>query len=86
MVTRASAERHELLKRSVACFRAQTYPNRELVVVLDEAAPENVGRIKDQLAGLGAAARIVQRPAKPGSIEEPWSRGSFGRRGVPVGR
>jgi glycosyltransferase involved in cell wall biosynthesis len=37
MVSRGTAE---ILRHSVACFRRQTYANRELVVILQEVSPE----------------------------------------------
>jgi glycosyltransferase involved in cell wall biosynthesis len=64
MVTRPSPERVEFLKRGAACFLAQTYPNRELVVVLDEGPAECVEQVKDHLAGLRDAVRVVQPPTK----------------------
>lgn len=60
MVTRPSPERFEFLKRSVQCFHAQTYSNRELVVVLDEGSPELAERVKDYLAAWPTLVKVVQ--------------------------
>ncbi len=67
MVTRPSPERFELFKQSVACFQAQTYPNRELVIVLDQGPSECVKRIENHLAGLGVSATLAQ-PAPQHSV------------------
>jgi glycosyltransferase involved in cell wall biosynthesis len=64
MVTRPCAERFELFRRSVACFLAQTYPDRELVVVLDEGPAEWAERFKAHLASLPAAAVVVEPAGK----------------------
>ena len=64
MVTRPSPERFELLKGSLACFQAQTYPSRELVMVLDQGPSEWVERIKDYQAELGVGATLVQPGTK----------------------
>jgi glycosyltransferase involved in cell wall biosynthesis len=60
MVTRPSPGRVELLRRSAGCFLSQTYPNRELVVVLDDGPAEGVERVKHYLAGLSAAVTVLQ--------------------------
>jgi glycosyltransferase involved in cell wall biosynthesis len=64
MVTRPVPERFELLRRSLACFTAQTYPNRALVVVLDQGPAECVARVKAELAGLPDVGVVLQPPHK----------------------
>lgn len=67
MVTRPSPHRFEFFQRSVACFQAQTYPNRDLVVVFDNGPREYVELARQHLAVLEDAVTIVQ-PAGPHSL------------------
>ena len=65
MVTRPSPERFELLKAgSSGLLPVQTYPSRELVMVLDQGPSEWVERIKDYQAELGVGAMLVQPGTK----------------------
>jgi glycosyltransferase involved in cell wall biosynthesis len=64
MVTLPCPERFELLQRSVACFLAQTYSNRELVVVLDQGPRECVDRVQAYLGRLPGNVRVVQPAGK----------------------
>lgn len=66
MVTLGSKARLPLFKRSVAAYCAQTHPNRELVIVLDEGAGEARAEIADHLAALGRDdIRVVEAPGRP---------------------
>lgn len=61
MVTSLIAERHSYLRRSIADYCRQTYPNRELVLVLDRANAETRARIASELSTFARSdIRIVE--------------------------
>jgi glycosyltransferase involved in cell wall biosynthesis len=53
MVTQPIAERFDGLRRSIAAYAAQTYPHRELVVLVDAGATARQEAIRAHVAGLG---------------------------------
>ena len=67
MVTRLSPARRELTRASFAAFQAQTYPRRELVVVLDASADAEGRRELDEMVRGPSAApiRVVEAPGAP---------------------
>lgn len=66
MVTTAAAARMALVRRSIADWRAQTHPSRELVVVLNNAAPDDARALAAHLAALAdPAIRLLELPGTP---------------------
>jgi glycosyltransferase involved in cell wall biosynthesis len=64
MVTKPSPDRFDFLKRSLAAYRAQTHPRRELVMVLDQGPAEAKAAIAEHVAALGRDdIRIIAAPA-----------------------
>ena len=53
MVTPAPKERFALVRRSIADYCKQSYPNRELIVVLDQPTLEDLARLRSHVADLG---------------------------------
>jgi glycosyltransferase involved in cell wall biosynthesis len=61
MVTLPSAVRLRYLKRSLAAYRDQTYPARELIVVLDRGTPEACAAVRRSVEELGQSdIRIIE--------------------------
>ena len=67
MVTRLSPARRQLARAAVAAFEAQTYPRRELVVVVDASADAEGRRELERIVGGATAApiRVVEAPGAP---------------------
>jgi hypothetical protein len=66
MLTTAAATRLSLVQRSIADWRAQTHSARELVVVLNNAAPDGARALAAHLAALGdPGIRLVELPGAP---------------------
>jgi glycosyltransferase involved in cell wall biosynthesis len=66
LVTRPHEERWPLVARSVACYARQTYPHRELVVVLDAAPEQERARFEARMSALGLPdLRIIRAPGTP---------------------
>lgn len=55
MVTRASSSRFKLLRESIRCFLAQTYPHLELVILLDSPKPSDKHRLENFVKALDRA-------------------------------
>jgi glycosyltransferase involved in cell wall biosynthesis len=53
MVTLAGRQRLKLLKQSIASYLAQTYENRELVIIVDNRTAEDRGQLLSYLSSLG---------------------------------
>lgn len=66
MVTTAAPARLPLVLRSIADWRAQTHPARELVVVVNNAPPDGARALAAHLAALAdPAIRVVELPGAP---------------------
>jgi glycosyltransferase involved in cell wall biosynthesis len=65
MVTLPVPRRLASLKRSLAGYCRQTWPNRELVIVLDEGTAEARGAVRDAVAALGRSDIRIVEPAGP---------------------
>ncbi len=62
-VTKATAERLAFLQAAIDAYLAQTYPHRELVLVLDHGPSEVAAAIRRRVAALGRAdIRVVAAP------------------------
>lgn len=65
MVTRGTADRFEMIKRSVHCYLTQTYPNRELVLVPDLPPESDLNALSSYLDSLSRPdIRCVVPPRK----------------------
>src|SRR3954451_24252624 len=66
MVTRPSAHRLPLCRRSIECYLRQSYPATELVIALDEGAVEDKRALEAHVAALGCPdVRVVRCPGNP---------------------
>jgi len=58
MVTSAKMERFESIKKSIGSFCRQTYPNKELVIILDSPSKTDYQRLIRYLSPLGKQQQI----------------------------
>lgn len=65
MITRAASGRFALLKNSIRCFCAQTYPSLELVILLDSPKASDKMRLNRFLKSLDQEnIRVIERKKK----------------------
>lgn len=80
MVTSAQATRLGFIEKSVRCFLDQTYPSRELVIVLDQPKASDKSALMEMLASLGASnIRVVE-------VSEKKNLGSLRNRSISEAR
>jgi glycosyltransferase involved in cell wall biosynthesis len=66
MITRPAKARLALVERSVAAYLRQTYPSRELLVVLDAADEGDRTALEQRLNALGRSdIRVIRAPGAP---------------------
>jgi glycosyltransferase involved in cell wall biosynthesis len=69
MLTRATESRFPLIRKNLECYCNQTFPNRELVIVMDRPTAKDQSRLEREVDRLGRA------DIKVSSITKDWDMG-----------